>query len=123
MEKLNLSIAELIPKYRDEINNRLSHIYPNGPISLVKPVRYVLNGGGKRLRPILTIFSAEACGGSKDDVFSSALAVEVLHNFTLVHDDIMDRDYIRHGQQTVHHKWDDGIAILTGDAMLSLALN
>ena len=123
MEKLNLSIAELIPKYRDEINNRLSNIYPKGPESLMKTVEYVLNGGGKRLRPLLTIFSAEACGGSKDDVFSSALAVEVLHNFTLVHDDIMDRDHIRHGQETVHHKWDDGIAILTGDAMLSLALN
>ena len=75
MEKLNLSIAELIPKYRDEINNRLSNIYPNGPESLAKTVKYVLNGGGKRLRPLLTIFSAEACGGSKDDVFSSALAV------------------------------------------------
>ena len=123
MEKLNLSIAKLIPKYRDEINNRLSNIYPNGPESLTKTVKYVLNGGGKRLRPLLTIFSAEACSGSKDDVFSSALAVEVLHNFTLVHDDIMDRDQIRHGQETVHHKWDDGIAILTGDAMLSLALN
>ena len=123
MEKLNLSIAELILKYRDEINNRLSNIYPNGPESLRKTVKYVLNGGGKRFRPLLTIFSAEACGGSKDDVFSSALAVEVLHNFTLVHDDIMDRDHIRHGQETVHHKWDDGIAILTGDAMLSLALN
>ena len=123
MEKLNLSIAELIPKYRNEINNRLSNIYPNGPESLTKTVEYVLNGGGKRLRPLLTIFSAEACGGSKDDVFLSALAVEVLHNFTLVHDDIMDRDHLRHGQETVHHKWDDGIAILTGDAMLSLALN
>ncbi|SUZ49667.1 uncharacterized protein METZ01_LOCUS2521, partial [marine metagenome] len=55
-------------------------------------------------------------------VFSAALAVEVLHNFTLVHDDIMDQDSIRHGQETVHNKWDDGVAILTGDAMLSLAL-
>ena len=123
MEKLQLSIAELIPKYRDEINNRLSSIYPHGPKSLTEPVRYVLNGAGKRLRPLLAIFSAEACGGSKEDVFSAALAVEVLHNFTLVHDDIMDQDHIRHGQETVHHKWDDGIAILTGDAMLSLALN
>jgi geranylgeranyl diphosphate synthase type II len=68
------------------------------------------------------MFSAEACGGTKDDVFSAALAVEVLHNFTLVHDDIMDQDHFRHGQATVHHKWDDGIAILAGDAMLSLAL-
>ena len=117
-----MNIAELIPEYRSEINNRLADIYPRGPISLTKPVAYVLNGGGKRLRPLLTIFSAEACGGTKSRVFSAALAVEVLHNFTLVHDDIMDQDSIRHGQETVHNKWDDGVAILTGDAMLSLAL-
>ena len=117
-----MNIADLIPEYRSEINNGLADIYPRGPISLTKPVAYVLNGGGKRLRPLLTIFSAEACGGTKSGVFSAALAVEVLHNFTLVHDDIMDQDSIRHGQETVHNKWDDGVAILTGDAMLSLAL-
>ena len=117
-----MSIADIIPAYRDEINRGLSDIYPYGPDSLTKPVAYVLQGGGKRLRPLLTIFSAEACGGIKKDVFSAALAVEVLHNFTLVHDGIMDQDSIRHGQHTVHHKWDDGVAILTGDAMLSLAL-
>ena len=117
-----MNIADLIPEYRSEINNGLADIYPRGPISLTKPVAYVLNGGGKRLRPLLTIFSAEACGGTKSRVFSAALAVEVLHNFTLVHDDIMDQDSIRHGQKTVHNKWDDGVAILTGDAMLSLAL-
>jgi geranylgeranyl diphosphate synthase type II len=117
-----LNIADLIPEYRSEINNGLADIYPRGPISLTKPVAYVLNGAGKRLRPLLTIFSAEACGGTKSVVFSAALAVEVLHNFTLVHDDIMDQDSIRHGQETVHNKWDDGVAILTGDAMLSLAL-
>jgi len=117
-----LNIADLIPEYRSEINNGLADIYPRGPISLTKPVAYVLNGGGKRLRPLLTILSAEACGGTKSGVFSTALAVEILHNFTLVHDDIMDQDSIRHGQETVHNKWDDGVAILTGDAMLSLAL-
>ena len=74
------------------------------------------------MRPILAIFTAEACGGSKDDVLTPALAVEILHNFTLVHDDIMDQDLIRHGQETVHQKWDDGVAMLTGNAMLSLAL-
>jgi len=117
-----LNIAELISEYRTEINNGLAGIYPQGPVSLINPVAYVLNAGGKRLRPLLTIFSAEACGGTKSGVFSAALAVEVLHNFTLVHDDIMDQDSIRHGQETVHNKWDDGVAILTGDAMLSLAL-
>ena len=115
-----MNIADIIPAYRDEINKGLSNIYPYGPDSLTKPVAYVLQGGGKRLRPLLTIFSAEACGGIKKDVFSAALAVEVLHNFTLVHDDIMDQDIIRHGQQTVHHKWDDGVAILTGDERVGI---
>ena len=118
-----MKIANVVPRYREEINNGLADIYPDGPLSLTKPIEYVLRGRGKRLRPLLTIFSAEACGGSKDTVLSAALAVEILHNFTLVHDDIMDQDHIRHGQETVHHKWDDGIAILTGDAMLSLALD
>ena len=123
MEKYILNITDLIAKYHKEINKGLEGIYPQGPQSLTRPVHYVLNGGGKRLRPLLTIITAEACGGKKEDIFSAALAVEVLHNFTLVHDDIMDQDHIRHGQKTVHHKWDDGIAILTGDAMLSLALD
>ena len=122
MERLPLSIDNLIFQYRENLDKRLSEIYPKGPQSLTEPIHYVLNGSGKRLRPILAIFTAEACGGTEEDVLSPALAVEVLHNFTLVHDDIMDRDLIRHGQETVHQKWDDGIAILTGDAMLSLAL-
>ena len=117
-----MNISNRIIQYRKEINFHLTRIYSTGPVSLVEPVNYVLNGGGKRLRSLLTILTTEACGGVKEDVFSSALAVEVLHNFTLVHDDIMDQDSIRHGQDTVHEKWDDGVAILTGDAMLSLAL-
>jgi geranylgeranyl diphosphate synthase type II len=117
-----LYTAELIPQYRQELDNLLAEIYPKGPHTLTEPIYYVLKGSGKRLRPLLTILTAEACGGSKDDALSPALAVEVLHNFTLVHDDVMDRDFIRHGQETVHQKWDDGVAILTGDAMLSLAL-
>ena len=117
-----MNISDIIIKYRDEINNHLSKIYSKGPISLVEPINYVLSGEGKRIRPLLTILTTEACGGLKENVFNSALAVEVLHNFTLVHDDIMDQDSIRHGKDTVHEKWDDGIAILSGDAMLSLAL-
>ena len=117
-----MNISDTIIKYREEIDYHLSKIYSNGPISLTEPINYVLSGGGKRLRSLLTILTTEACGGVKEDVFNSALAVEVLHNFTLVHDDIMDQDSIRHGQDTVHERWDDGIAILTGDAMLSLAL-
>ena len=117
-----LKIDDIILEYRENVDNQLAEIYPKGPQSLHGPIHYVLNGSGKRLRPLLAIFVAEACGGLMEDVMSSALAIEVLHNFTLVHDDIMDGDIIRHGQETVHQKWDNSIAILTGDAMLSLAL-
>jgi len=111
-----------ISAYRDEINSQLLSVYNTGPESLVNPINYVLSGKGKRVRPILTLFTAESFGGTKSESMPAALAVEILHNFTLVHDDIMDEDHIRHGKPTVHHKWDVGTAILSGDAMLSLAL-
>jgi len=118
----SLAFDILISNYRDEINQELLSVYNSGPRSLVHPINYVLSGKGKRIRPILTLFTAESFGGTKGESMSAALAVEVLHNFTLVHDDIMDEDNIRHGKPTVHHKWDLGTAILSGDAMLSLAL-
>jgi len=111
-----------ISAYRDEINSELLSVYNTGPESLVNPINYVLSGKGKRVRPILTLFTGASFGGTKSESMPAALAVEILHNFTLVHDDIMDEDHIRHGKPTVHHKWDVGTAILSGDAMLSLAL-
>ncbi len=109
-------------KFRELINSAIAEIYPAGPVYLTEPIHYVLTGGGKRLRPILTLIATEACCGDYHSGLPAAIAVEVLHNFTLVHDDIMDGDAMRHGQQTVHEKWDLGSAILTGDAMVSLAL-
>tara|TARA_B100000945_G_C20352414_1_gene582939 strand:+ start:167 stop:1120 length:954 start_codon:yes stop_codon:yes gene_type:complete len=117
-----LGIEHDIISYREEINIGLKNIYPVGPKSLKDPIDYVLNASGKRIRPLLAILTAKACGGSKQDVFSEALALELLHNFTLIHDDIMDEDLVRRGRKTVHNKWDEGIALLAGDAMLSLAL-
>ena len=99
-----MNVSREISKYRLEINKNLLKIYSIGPKSLVKPIQYVLSGEGKRLRPLLTILTTEACGGLKKDAFNSAMAVEILHNFTLVHDDIMDGDNLRHGQPTVHNK-------------------
>ena len=122
MEKWKLVFDQHISAYRDEINSQLLSVYKTGPESLVNPINYVLSGKGKRLRPILTLFTAESFGGTKSESMPAALAVEILHNFTLVHDDIMDEDNIRHGKPTVHRKWDVGTAILSGDAMLSLAL-
>ncbi len=122
METSQLVNDERIIRFRELINERLAGIYTEGPDSLVQSISYVLKGGGKRLRPILTLIASETCGGTIYQAMPSALAVEILHNFTLVHDDIMDEDTTRHGQPTVHEKWDVGYAILTGDAMLSLAL-
>ncbi len=116
----------LTPGYLDtlrkRINQRLGEIYPQGPRLLAEPVHYALAGKGKRLRPILTQLACRACGGRETDALHAAVAVEILHNFTLVHDDIMDQDHTRHGQATVHTKWDDSVGILAGDALFILAL-
>lgn len=107
---------------RKQIDARLAKVYSGGPPLLGEPVRYALAGQGKRLRPILTLLSCQACGGKESDALHAAVAVEILHNFTLVHDDIMDGDNTRHGQATVHVRWDGDIGILAGDALFILAL-
>lgn len=94
---------------------------PAEPAGLYRPIEYTLEGGGKRLRPVLALAAAEACGSHPGDTLNQALAIEVFHNFTLLHDDVMDRADMRRGRPTVHHKWDDNTAILSGDAMLTLA--
>lgn len=91
------------------------------PKNLYEPVDYILKLGGKRIRPVLTLMAADIFGGSFKDALPAALAIEVFHNFTLVHDDIMDAAPLRRGQATVHEKWDINTGILSGDAMLILA--
>ena len=94
----------------------------NGPAEgLYEPQRYILQLGGKRLRPTLVLLSTEACGGSVEEALPAAHAVELFHNFSLIHDDIMDAAPLRRGQATVHHRWDTNTAILSGDALLVLA--
>ncbi|HIP47922.1 MAG TPA: polyprenyl synthetase family protein [Lutibacter sp.] len=88
------------------------------PKNLYKPVDYILQLGGKRLRPLLTLISADAFGTEAKKALHAALAVEVFHNFTLLHDDIMDQAPIRRGKPTVHEKWDINTGILSGDVML-----
>jgi geranylgeranyl diphosphate synthase type II len=91
------------------------------PALLYEPVRYVLGGGGKRLRPVLLLLTAEAFGADRDEALPAALAVEVFHNFTLVHDDVMDHATERRGQPAVHRRWDTGTALLAGDLLLARA--
>ncbi|GGA65956.1 isoprenyl synthetase [Flavobacterium palustre] len=91
------------------------------PKNLYEPIHYILGLGGKRIRPVLTIMSAEIFDVSYKKALPAALAVEVFHNFSLVHDDIMDDAPLRRGNTTVHEKWNTNTAILSGDAMLILA--
>ena len=111
-----------IQMYRDTLDHYLVDIYNTGPDSLKNPINHVLSGKGKRFRPILTLIIADMNNIPIEDAIYPALSIELLHNFTLVHDDIMDKDIIRHGIETVHEKWDENTAILSGDAMLAISL-
>ncbi len=89
---------------------------------MVEPSRYLLTGGGKRLRSVLLLLSSMAVGGSAKKALPAAVAIELLHNFSLVHDDIMDHDDMRRGRETVHKKWDSNVAILAGDFLSALSI-
>jgi geranylgeranyl diphosphate synthase type II len=88
---------------------------------LYDPITYTMQCGGKRLRPLLLLASCQACGVKADEALSQAIGLEMFHNFTLLHDDVMDRAETRRGRPTVHVKWSDTTAILSGDTMLTLA--
>lgn len=94
---------------------------PEDPKNLYKPIQYILSSGGKRIRPVLTLAACNMFKETIDQAIYPALAVEVFHNFTLVHDDIMDNADIRRGKETVHKKWNNNVGILSGDAMTILA--
>jgi geranylgeranyl diphosphate synthase type II len=91
------------------------------PAGIYEPMKYVLDGGGKRIRPMLLILCCEAVGGKAEDALNAAAAIEILHNFTLVHDDIMDNADTRRGRETIHKKWDRDTAILAGDGLIGYA--
>ncbi|NTW51451.1 MAG: polyprenyl synthetase family protein [Chlorobiaceae bacterium] len=109
-------------QYHARINEALAECFQkDSPSTLYGPARYILEGKGKRIRPFLTLLAAEAVGGSADQALGVALGVEVLHNFTLMHDDIMDQADLRHGRPTVHKQWNVNAAILSGDMMIAYA--
>ncbi len=91
------------------------------PRSLYQPLKYVLAGGGKRIRPVLVLLCCEVVGGIPEEALHAGAGIEILHNFTLVHDDIMDNAASRRGRTTVHQRWDQNTAILVGDELLALA--
>lgn len=111
-----------IEQLRFEINERLqSFPLDSEPKYIYDPIKYIMEGRGKRLRPIIVNLVGTVYGANRDDLLNAGLAVELLHNFTLVHDDIMDQDNLRHGQATVHKKWDESTAILAGDGIYAIA--
>ena len=120
---LKLNFNHTIEKFRNIVDLKLRDVYINGPENMVETANFVMSAKGKRIRPILTMLSCDALGGNIDDSVNVAIAIELLHNFTLVHDDIMDEDNLRHGQPTVHNKWDISTAVLTGDSLLWLSLD
>ncbi len=120
-EQQKIFFSKLQP-FLDVLQQNMNRIGAGEDIPLFyEPIHYVLQLPGKRIRPLLTILSALACGGELNQALYPAAAVELLHNFTLVHDDIMDNDTTRRGQPTVHKKWDVGTAILAGDGLMGLA--
>jgi len=93
--------------------------FPETPSNLYDPIRYILTLGGKRVRPVLTLMAAELFGMQEmEEIIPAAKAVEFFHNFSLIHDDLMDKAPLRRGKTTVHEKWDANIAILSGDGLL-----
>ena len=111
-----------IEQYREEFITHLEQkVGTREPKKLYDPIVYILGLGGKRLRPVLTLMTTEIFGTDYKKALHAALAIEVFHNFSLVHDDIMDDAPLRRGQRTVHEKWDINTGILSGDAMLILA--
>ena len=105
--------------YTQKIEDYLkSYSLPQEPSNLYQPLAYFLGLGGKRLRPVLTLLATELGGKNIDEAIHAALSIELFHNFSLIHDDIMDNAPIRRGLPTVHEKWNSNIAILSGDVLL-----
>lgn len=102
-----------------DINNEILKLdWDREPYGLYEPIEYTLAAGGKRVRPQLAMIASQLFGGKDEEVLPAALALEVFHNFTLLHDDVMDKADVRRGRPTVHVKWNENTAILSGDQML-----
>lgn len=106
----------------DKVNHFLGHLpYQRRPATLYEPVKYVLSMGGKRVRPTLMLLAYNLYKDDPDSILMQAIALETYHNYTLLHDDLMDNADLRRGHETVHKRWNDNQAILSGDSMLVLA--
>jgi len=121
-KKQNIDYQKIYNKELKKVENKISLLFKNKkPVSLYNPSKYIMKSGGKRLRPLLVLFTAKALGGEYSQVYNAALSVELIHNFTLAHDDIMDNAAKRRGRKTLHKEYDINTAILTGDNMVPIA--
>lgn len=113
----------MLSKYQEILEKTLTQQeFNQEPKNLYDPIDYIMKLSGKRIRPLLVLLATDAYNHSLEDGLAAALSVEIFHNFSLVHDDIMDHAPLRRGNVTVHEKWDTNVAILSGDAMLILAI-
>ena len=112
------SIEDLQKKINDSLNKLPVYGKPDG---LYEPIAYTMDQGGKRLRPLFVLISNQMFGGNADEALPTATAIEIFHNFTLLHDDIIDKAPLRRGYETVYQKWNTNIAILSGDTMFAIA--
>ena len=111
-------MTEYIKIFEDYLKKEFKY---NKPKNLYKPVKYLLESGGKRLRPLIALHVSEFLGGKISDTLPAAAALEIFHNFTLAHDDIMDNSMMRRGKKTINSKWDNNTGILSGDVMLIIS--
>lgn len=112
-----------IEEYRVKIEESIQNLnFPDGKFeNLYAPIKYALSAGGKRIRPVLVLMACDAFGGDDNKALKPAIGLEIFHNFTLLHDDVMDKSEKRRGRLTVHKKYDENTAILSGDTMLTVA--
>lgn len=114
--------SRVVKRHKSAVDVRLRRMFGNRePRSVYEPIKYLLGAGGKRLRAVLVLLACEAVGGKASAAMDAACAIELLHNFTLVHDDIMDKSDLRRGVPTVHKKWNVDTAILSGDQVVACA--
>lgn len=117
-----MAMTQHLSVFENKIQQAINELGLNKePTSLFEPINYIMSLGGKRLRPILTLMAADLFDGDIDKAVPPALGIELFHNCSLVHDDLMDNATLRRGKPTVHLVWDDNTAILSGDAMITFA--
>ena len=111
-------MTDYIKIFEEFLEKEIDYDYPN---NLYEPVKYLLDSGGKRLRPLITLFVSDLFTGNITNALPASAALEIFHNFTLAHDDIMDNSLMRRGKKTINSKWDNNTGILSGDVMLIIS--